>query len=75
MKSSPNPAELEQLDRQMTRLRQLDQEILAIEHTGPPLEDRYPEVEAELTEAEAVFISARLLSSTSQSGTSGRSAA
>lgn len=55
MKSSPNPAQLTELDRLMAELRGLDQRVLATENTGPLLEDRFPAVAAELDECQSIF--------------------
>jgi hypothetical protein len=55
MKSSPNPAEVRELDRMMAGLRGLDTKIAATEQVGLPLEDRFGAVADELDQAEAIF--------------------
>jgi hypothetical protein len=55
MKSSANPAEIKELDRLLTGLRELDRKISATESIGVPIEDRFPAITDELDRAEAVF--------------------
>jgi phosphoglycerate dehydrogenase-like enzyme len=55
MKTSANPAEIKELDRLMTGLRELDRKISATESIGVPIEDRFPAITDELDRAEAVF--------------------